>query len=447
MKDITVDLRMSGFSPEDFSALEDKIERAHTTLHNSTGLGNDFIGWLDHPLNYDRDELKRIRLCAARIQKQSDILIVIGIGGSYLGAKAALSALTHTYFNQLSREKRGAPEIHFIGNDISGTHLSHLLEIIENKEFSLNVISKSGTTTEPAIAFRILKKELENRYGDRSRERIYVTTDREKGALKTLSEKEGYETFVIPGDIGGRFSLFTPVGLLPIASAGISVDEILKGAGDGCIQYQNRNLTDNPCYQYALVRNLLLKEGKNVELLVNYEPSLSFISEWWKQLYGESEGKDGKGIYPSSAQFTTDLHSMGQYVQGGQRFLFETVLNIQKTENDVEIMEDELNLDNLNYLAGKKMDWVNKKAFEGTLLAHVDGEVPNVIINIPEMTPYFFGKLIYFFMKACGISGYILDVNPFDQPGVEEYKKNMFALLGKPGFEELKAVLDKRIKE
>lgn len=447
MKDISVDLKMSGFSISDFSVVEDKIERAHKTLHNKTGLGNEYIGWLDYPEIYDKDEFSRVKACAKKIQSNSDVLLVIGIGGSYLGAKAALSALTHTYYNQLPKSKRKTPEVHFIGNDLSGTHLSHLLEIIEDKDFSINVISKSGTTTEPAIAFRVLKSVLETKYGSGSKERIFVTTDSEKGALKTLAVKEGYETFVIPDNVGGRFSIFTPVGLLPIATAGISIDEMMKGAIDGMEQYKNRDLNKNPCYQYAAARNMLLKNGKTVELLVNYEPNLSYISEWWKQLYGESEGKDGKGIYPSSAQFTTDLHSMGQYVQGGQRFLFETVLNIEKTENDIEILEDKLNLDNLNYLVGKKMDWVNKRAFEGTLLAHVDGFVPNIIINIPELTPYYFGKLIYLFMKACGLSGYILDVNPFDQPGVEEYKKNMFALLGKPGYEELKEKLDKRIKE
>lgn len=447
MKDISIDLKMSGLSIEDFQVVSDKIERAHKTLQNKSGLGNDYIGWLDYPDNYDKDEFEKIKQCAKRIQKNSDVLLVIGIGGSYLGAKAALSALTHTYYNELPKSKRKTPAIYFIGNDLSGTHLSHLLEIIEDKDISINVISKSGTTTEPAIAFRVLKNYLEEKYKEKAKDRIYVTTDKKRGALKTLAEKEGYETFVIPDDVGGRYSIFTPVGLLPIATAGISIDEMMKGAIDGRTQYDNRNLKHNPCYQYAVARNILLKEGKTVELLVNYEPNLSYISEWWKQLYGESEGKDGKGIYPSSAQFTTDLHSMGQYVQGGQRMLFETVLNIQKTENDIEIKEDKLNLDNLNYLKGKKMDWVNKRAFEGTLLAHVDGYVPNIIINIPELTPYFFGKLIYLFMKACGLSGYILDVNPFDQPGVEEYKKNMFALLGKPGYEELKEKLDNRIKE
>lgn len=443
---ISIDLSASGYTLEDLNNLNPEIVRAHKTLHNKTGLGNDYLGWLDYPANTDEEEMTRLKKCADKIREDSEVLLVTGIGGSYLGALSALKALTNSFFNEQSQGERGAPALYFIGNSISGTYLSHLLKLIKNKDISLNVISKSGTTTEPAIAFRILKQLMEDKYGkEEAAKRIYVTTDRNKGALKKLSEKMGYETFVIPEDIGGRYSFFTPVALLPLCAAGLDIDAILTGARDGMEEYSITDIKKNPCYQYAALRNMLLREGKNIELLVTYEPSLKYVSSWWTQLYGESEGKDGKGLYPSSAEYTTDLHSLGQYVQGGQRFLFETVLNIEEPELDLIIEEDPDNLDNLNYLAGKSMNYVNSRARDATILAHVDGGVPNIIINIPSLTPYYFGKLFYFFMKSCGISGYILDVNPFDQPGVEAYKQNMFALLDKPGFEELKSKLIERI--
>lgn len=446
MKNIGLRFDQTGYDMNDLLTLQDAVQDAHHKLHEKTGEGNDFVGWVDFPETYDKDEFKRIQEAAKRIQSNSDALIVVGIGGSYLGARAALEALTHTFFNELPKEARKAPQIYFVGNSISGTYLKHLMELIKDKDISVNVISKSGTTTEPAIAFRILKAHLEEKYGkDGARERIYATTDKARGALRELANREGYETFVIPDDVGGRFSIFTPVGLLPIAAAGIDVEAMVQGTVDGMNEYAETDITKNPCYQYAALRNLLLRNGKDIEVLVNYEPSLHFISEWWKQLYGESEGKDGKGIFPAAVDFSTDLHSMGQYIQDGQRKLFETVLNVETPADDMEVIWDEANLDNLNYLHGKSVDQVNKKAMQGTILAHVDGGVPNAVIDIPEMTPYFFGKLLYFFMKGCGISGYILDVNPFNQPGVEAYKKNMFALLGKPGFEALKAELEARL--
>ncbi len=438
--DISIDFEATGYNLQDLELLRPELKRAHKTLHNRTGLGNEFTGWLDYPATFDQKEFEEIKKVSKKIISNSEILLVIGIGGSYLGAMAALKALTNSYYNHM--ENSNNPRVYFIGNNLSATQMSHLMELIKGKDISLNVISKSGTTTEPAIAFRILRSYMIKKYGqDVAFSRIFATTDAKRGALYQLSQKEGYKKFVIPDDVGGRYSVFTPVGLLPMAVAGIDIDEIMRGAKDGMVDYDETDVKKNPCYQYAAVRNLLLRSGKNLELLVNYEPSLHFLSEWWKQLYGESEGKDGKGLYPSSAEFTTDLHSLGQYVQGGQRFLFETVLNIESCELDIEIEEDELNLDNLNYLAGKGLNYVNKKAMEGTLMAHVEGGVPNIVISVPELTPYYFGKLLYFFMKACGISGYILDVNPFNQPGVETYKQNMFALLDKPGYEELKEEL------
>ena len=374
------------------------------------------------------------------------VLVVIGIGGSYLGARAAIECLGHSFRNNLNKEERKTPEIYFAGNNISSTYLIDLLDVIKDKDVSLNVISKSGTTTEPAIAFRVLKEFLENKYGkDEAAKRIYATTDAKKGALKQVSDEEGYETFVIPDDVGGRFSVLTPVGLLPIAVAGIDIDAIMTGANDARVDFNNSNLEENDCYQYAVVRNILHKKGKDIELLVNYEPSLHYLSEWWKQLYGESEGKDQKGLFPASVDFSTDLHSMGQYVQDGKRILFETVLNVEKPRRVLNLKEEANDLDGLNYLSGKTLDFVNEKAFQGTLLAHTDGQVPNLLINIPTLDEYNFGYLVYFFEKACGISGYLLGVNPFNQPGVEAYKKNMFALLGKPGFEKEKEELEKRL--
>lgn len=411
------------------------ISKSHNLLHEKKGPGSEYTGWMDLPENYDRQEYGRIKEATKRIQENSQALIVIGIGGSYLGARAVIEGLSHTFYNVISKEKRSTPEIYFVGNNISTRYLKDLFEAIEGKDISLNVISKSGTTTEPAIAFRIFKEYLENKYGiEEARKRIYATTDIKRGALKQLATEEGYESFVIPDDIGGRYSVLTAVGLLPIAVAGIDIDKLMEGALDGMKEYSNPIIDENPCYQYAAIRNVLYNKGKDIEILVNYEPSLQYLSEWWKQLYGESEGKDGKGIYPASANFTTDLHSIGQLIQDGKRNLFETTINIENSKDEIILKATKDDLDGLNYLEGKTLDLVNKKAFEGTLLAHVNGNVPNLIINLPELNEYYMGKLIYFFEKACAISGYTLGVNPFDQPGVEEYKKNMFSLLGKEGY-------------
>ena len=434
------------FAKEEVDVLQPYVDVAHDMLHNKTGLGNDFLGWVDLPNNYDKEEFARIKKAAEKIKSDSDVLVVIGIGGSYLGARAAIECLGHSFRNNLTKDERKTPEIYFAGNNISSTYLMDLLDIIKDKDVSLNVITKSGTTTEPAIAFRVLKEFLENKYGkEEAAKRIYATTDAKKGALKQVSDEEGYETFVIPDDVGGRFSVLTPVGLLPIAVAGIDIDAIMTGANDARVDFSNSNLDENDCYQYAVVRNILHRKGKDIELLVNYEPNLHYVSEWWKQLYGESEGKDQKGLFPASVDFSTDLHSMGQYVQDGKRILFETVLNVEKPRRVLNLKEEANDLDGLNYLSGKTLDFVNEKAFQGTLLAHTDGQVPNLLINIPTLDEYNFGYLVYFFEKACGISGYLLGVNPFNQPGVEAYKKNMFALLGKPGFEKEKEELEKRL--
>lgn len=426
---------------------EPLIRQAHAMLHTKTGPGNDYVGWVDLPRSFDRGEFARIKAAAARIQADSDVLVVVGIGGSYLGARASIEALRHAFYNQLPKEKRGTPEIYFAGKDISPVYLTQLLELLEEKEVSVNVISKSGTTTEPAIAFRVLREYLERRYGkEGARRRIYATTDRESGALKRLATEEGYESFVIPDDVGGRYSVLTAVGLLPIAVSGADIDALLAGAADAAEAYGAESLEQNPAYQYAAARNALYRKGKTVEMLINYEPALRYTAEWWKQLYGESEGKDQKGIFPASAEFSTDLHSMGQYIQDGLRILFETVLQVERPKVDLPIGHDPANLDGLNFLAGQTMDFVNKRAFEGTLLAHTDGGVPNLVVTLPELTEYHYGQMIYFFEKACGISGYLLGVNPFDQPGVEAYKRNMFALLGKPGFEAERADLERRLK-
>jgi len=412
--------------------IQPEIEKAAQVLEAKTGAGNEFLGWMTLPNDYDREEFGRIQAAAKRIQAQSEVLIVIGIGGSYLGAKAAIEFLTHSFYNNLSAAQRGTPEIHFAGINISGTYLTHLMELIGDRDFSINMISKSGTTTEPAIAFRILKQKLVEKYGAaEARTRIYATTDRERGALKKLSNQEGYETFVVPDDVGGRFSVLTAVGLLPIAAAGADIEAMMKGA-QAAIKDSQAPFADNACLQYVAFRNLLYRDGKYIEMLINYEPRLQYIAEWWKQLYGESEGKEGKGIFPASANFTADLHSLGQYIQEGHRHLFETLIQIEQPELDLTIEADEQNLDGLNYLAGKTLDFVNKKAAEGTLMAHTDGGVPNLIITLPEANAYQLGYLFYFFEKACAISGYVLGVNPFDQPGVEAYKRNMFRLLGKP---------------
>ncbi len=446
MAKLNIDYSKTGIGKDQLVALQAEIEKAHDMLHTKSGKGNDFVGWVDLPLNYDKEEFVRIEAAAKRIQDQSDALVVIGIGGSYLGARAAIEALSHAFYNLQTKENRKTPEVFYLGANISGTYLKQLFEVLEGKDVSVNVISKSGTTTEPAIAFRLMKQFMEKKYGkEGAKDRIYATTDKAKGALRTLADQEGYETFIIPDDVGGRYSILTAVGLLPIAVSGISIADMMQGAVDGYNEYKVTTLKDNPCYQYAALRNVLHRDGKNVEIMVNYEPQLHFVAEWWKQLYGESEGKNGKGIFPAAVDFSTDLHSMGQYIQDGQRMLFETVLHVGQPALDVEVPMDENNLDNLNYLAGKTMDFVNKKAFEGTILAHVDGGVPNIVLEIPSLDAYHFGKLMYFFQKACGISGYVLDVNPFDQPGVEAYKKNMFALLGKPGFEDLREELLKRL--
>jgi glucose-6-phosphate isomerase len=427
--------------------IRSQVESAHHTLHNKTGAGNDFTGWVDYPNSFNQEELRRIKRAAKQINADSEVLIVIGIGGSYLGARAIIEALSHSFYNLLPKQKRKAVSIIFAGNNISGTYLKELIEYIEEKDFSLNVISKSGTTTEPAIAFRILRKILEDKYGvEQAKERIYVTTDKEKGSLLKLAQREGYKSFIIPDDIGGRYSVLTPVGLLPIAAAGINVDLLLDGAKSGMEEYSSQNIQDNICYQYAALRNILNKKGKDIEILVNYEPSWHYFSEWWKQLFGESEGKDNKGIFPVSVDFSTDLHSLGQMIQDGKENKFETIIQIKELNNDVRIIDDPENNDGLNFISGKTLNYINKISFQGTLLAHKDGNVPNIIIEIPKLNEYYMGKLIYFFEKACAISGYLLGVNPFDQPGVEEYKKNMYALLGKPGYEELQVELDNKLQ-
>ena len=433
-------------SEHEFLAMSDYVKEAHKKIHEKTGLGNDFLGWVDLPQNYDKDEFLRIKKAAEKIRSDSDVLVVIGIGGSYLGARSAIEMLSHSFYNILDKKYRNAPQILYAGNSISSTYMAELLEAVEGKDISVNIISKSGTTTEPAIAFRIFKDLLEKKYGkEEARKRIYATTDKARGALKNLADSEGYETFVIPDDVGGRFSVLTAVGLLPIAAAGIDIDKIMQGAKDAMVEYSNPNLSENPCYQYAVARQILLKKGKNIEMMINFEPSLHYFSEWWKQLYGESEGKDQKGIFPAAADFSTDLHSMGQYIQDGMRMIFETGISVKSPRKNITIEATEDNIDGLNFLAGKSIDFVNQKAAEGTLLAHTDGGVPNLVVEVPELSEYNYGKMVYFFEKACGISGYLLGVNPFDQPGVEAYKKNMFALLGKPGYEAEKEILEKRL--
>ncbi len=422
------------------------VEAAHKTLTDKTGAGNDFLGWVDLPLDYDKEEYDRIKKAAAKIQNDSEVLVVVGIGGSYLGARAVIEGLTSSFYNMLEKQQRKTPQIIFAGNSISGTYLADVMDFVKDKDFSVNIISKSGTTTEPAIAFRMLKKMLEEKYGaEGARERIYATTDKARGALKNLCDTMGYETFVIPDDVGGRYSVLTAVGLLPIAAAGIDTDALMAGAAQAREAYREPTM-DNDCYLYAAARNILYAKGRSIEIMANYEPALHYFGEWFKQLYGESEGKDNKGIFPAAVDLSTDLHSMGQYIQEGRRQMFETVLNVEKPKRELEIFEDADNVDGLNFLAGKTVDYVNKKACQGTMLAHTDGDVPNLLLNIPEMDAHSLGAMIYFFEKACGISGYMLGVNPFDQPGVEAYKKNMFALLGKPGYEEMKNELEKRLK-
>ena len=415
-------------------------------LLKRSGQGNDFLGWIDLPVNYDKEEFARIQKAAAKIQSDSDVLLVIGIGGSYLGARAAIEFLRHSFYNIVSKEIRKTPEIYFVGNSISTRYLSHLMDVIGDRDFSVNVISKSGTTTEPAIAFRIFKKKLEEKYGKaEAAKRIYATTDKARGALKGLATEEGYETFVVPDDVGGRFSVLTAVGLLPIAASGADIQKLMEGAASGREAAINTPYEENDAVLYAVVRNILYRKGKNTEVLANYEPSLHYISEWWKQLYGESEGKDQKGIYPSSIDLTTDLHSLGQFIQDGSRIMYETVLCVEECDQEIIIEEEPVDLDGLNYLAGKNSDFVNKNAMNGTMLAHTDGNVPNLMVRIPRQDEFSLGQLFYFFEFACGISGYLQGVNPFNQPGVESYKKNMFALLGKPGYEAEREELLKRL--
>lgn len=435
MAEIKLNLKNTGIPPKAIIAYKEKIQKIHKDLHSRANDEKDFVGWLDLPINYDKEEFKRIKKAAKKIKKESDILVVIGIGGSYLGARAVIESLTSSFRELLPAKQRKNPQILYVGNNLSPNYINELIEYIGDKDFSINVISKSGTTTEPAIAFRIFREILENKYGiDEARNRIYATTDKEKGALKTLAQKEGYEQFIVPDNVGGRYSVLTAVGLLPIATAGINIDNLMEGARIARERYNDPELKYNECYQYAVARNILYKKRKNIEILVNYEPKMHYFTEWWKQLYGESEGKENKGIFPAGVDNTTDLHSMGQYIQEGKRNLFETVIEIKNSNADIKINPDDDNLDGLNYLSGKSLDYVNKKAMEGTIQAHVTGEVPNIKITMDKLDEKNIGELIYFFEKACAVSGNILGVNPFNQPGVEEYKKNMFKLLKKPGY-------------
>ena len=439
--------KAAGFiSEEEVSYMSKLVADAKEVLVSKTGAGNDFLGWIDLPVDYDKDEFARIKKAAEKIQSDSEVLVVIGIGGFYLGAGAAIEFLRHGFYNNLPKEVRKTPEIYYAGNSISGTYLKGLIDVIGDRDFSVNIISKSGTTTEPAIAFRVFKEMLEKKYGkEGAAKRIYATTDKAKGALKNLATEEGYETFVVPDDVGGRFSVLTAVGLLPIAVSGADIDKLMEGAAEGRKLALEKDFAENDSLQYAAIRNILLRKGKTIEVLADYEPSLHYVAEWWKQLYGESEGKDQKGLFPASVDLTTDLHSMGQFIQDGARIMFETVLNVEKSRETVVLNEEPVDLDGLNYLAGKDMDFVNKSAMNGTVLAHTDGNVPNLMVNIPEQNEFYLGELFYFFEFAVGISGYLLGVNPFNQPGVESYKKNMFALLGKPGYEEARAELMKRL--
>jgi glucose-6-phosphate isomerase len=419
---------------------------AKEVLVSKQGAGNDFLGWIDLPVYYDKEEFERIKKAAAKIQSDSEVLLVIGIGGSYLGARAAIEFLRHSFYNVVSKEVRKTPEIYFVGNSISSTYIRHLMDVIGDRDFSINMISKSGTTTEPAIAFRVFKAMMEEKYGkEEAAKRIYATTDKARGSLKNLATEEGYESFVVPDDVGGRFSVLTAVGLLPIAVSGADIDKLMEGAQAGRKAALEASFEENDALKYAAVRNILLRKGKGIEILANYEPSVHYVSEWWKQLYGESEGKDQKGIFPASVDLTTDLHSMGQFIQDGSRNMFETVINIETSREEIILQEEPVDLDGLNYLAGKSVDFVNKSAMNGTILAHTDGQVPNLMVTVPEVNEYYLGQLFYFFEFACGVSGYLLGVNPFNQPGVESYKKNMFALLGKPGFEAQREELLKRL--
>ena len=433
-------------SKDEITSMKKLVLDAKETLVSKNGAGNDFLGWIDLPVDYDKDEFNRIKSAAEKIKSDSDVLLVIGIGGSYLGARAAIEFLRHNFYNMVDKSVRKTPEIYFVGNNISSTYVKHLMDVIGDRDFSINIISKSGTTTEPAIAFRVFKKMLEAKYGKKeAAKRIYATTDKAKGALKNLATEEGYESFVVPDDIGGRFSVLTAVGLLPIAVSGADLDKLMEGAASGRKHALEAAFEENDALLYAAMRNILLRKGKNVEIVANYEPSLHYVSEWWKQLFGESEGKDQKGIFPAAVDLTTDLHSMGQFIQDGARIMFETVINVETPQCEITIEEEPVDLDGLNYLAGKTMDFVNKSAMNGTILAHTDGNVPNLMVKVPEQNEFYLGELLYMYEFACGVSGYILGVNPFNQPGVESYKKNMFALLGKPGYEDLTAELKSRL--
>ena len=447
-KEVTFDYsKTAGFiSAEEVKNMKAGVECAKEVLTSRTGAGNDFLGWIDLPVDYDKDEFARIKKAAAKIQSDSDVLLVIGIGGSYLGARAAIEFLTHSFYNVLDKDTRKTPQIFFVGNSISSKYIKDLQDVVRDKDFSINIISKSGTTTEPAIAFRVFKEMLIEKYGkEEANKRIYATTDKAKGALKNLANQEGYESFVVPDDVGGRFSVLTAVGLLPIAVSGADIDKLMEGAASGRKKALETPYEENPALLYASIRNILLRKGKHVEIVANYEPSLHYVSEWWKQLFGESEGKDQKGIFPAAVDLTTDLHSMGQFIQDGARIMFETVINVEESSEEVVLKEEEIDTDGMNYLAGKNVDFVNKSAMNGTILAHTDGQVPNLKVNVPEQNEFYLGELFYFFEFACGISGYLLGVNPFNQPGVESYKRNMFALLGKPGYEKEREELMKRL--
>ena len=447
-RQVTFDYSKAGsfISEEEIGYMKKLTLDAKETLVSKTGAGNDFLGWIDLPVDYDKEEFARIKAAAKKIQSDSDVLLDIGIGGSYLGARAAIEFLSHSFYNVLDKSVRKTPEIYFCGNSISSTYLKHLMDVVGDRDFSINMISKSGTTTEPAIAFRVFKEKLEAKYGKKgAAERIYATTDKAKGSLKHLSDEEGYETFVVPDDVGGRFSVLTAVGLLPIAVSGADIDKLMEGAASGRKRALENDFEENDALQYAALRNILLRKGKSVEILANYEPAVHYVSEWWKQLFGESEGKDNKGLFPASVDLTTDLHSMGQFIQDGSRVMFETVINIDTPREELTIGEEPVDLDGLNYLAGKTVDFVNKSAMNGTILAHTDGQVPNFMVTVPEVNEFYLGELFYFFEFACGVSGYLLGVNPFNQPGVESYKKNMFALLGKPGYETQREELLKRL--
>ena len=436
MPNIKLDLEYSGVTEKEILRYEQKVLKIYNDLVEKSKDKNEFVGWLNLPTNYNKKEFDRIKKAAKRIRKDSEVFIVIGIGGSYLGARAVVESLTSNFANLMPDDIRKSPQIFFVGNSISPNYVNELIDCIGDKDVSINVISKSGTTTEPAIAFRIFREYLESKYGaDEASKRIYITTDKKKGALKELADEEEYETFVIPDNVGGRFSVLTPVGLLPIAVAGINIDKLMEGAKNAQYDYSDMSVKYNQCFKYAIVRNILYKKEKTIEILANYEPKLHYFTEWWKQLYGESEGKEHKGIFPTGVDLTTDLHSMGQYIQEGRRDLFETVISIEETKTDIKIKRDEDNIDGLNFLAGKTMDYVNKQAMQGTIEAHVSGGVPNIILSIKKLDEETMGELIYFFELACGISGKILGINPFDQPGVEAYKTNMFRLLGKPGYE------------